>query len=149
MKTILEMLAIVALVAIVFGVSMHDAFWGIIIFIVGIIVFVIAMLFLGYGLIVASEKIKRRMHPTEEEKAKRKKARLSEIEGALLLIWLFSPWAFVIIFSTVFKEFTEKHDWVLLFAFAPYIIPIGAYIIIRIISKVKSHRRPKERAEGE
>ena len=141
--TIIKILAFIALIAIIFGVSMHEAFWGIIIFILGVVLFTVAVLMLGYGLLVAKDKAKRLLRPTEQEKAQRKKSLSSDIDGAILVIWLFSPWVLIIILGTVFKDYTENNGWITYIAFAPYVIPIVAYIILKIKIKIKTHKAKK------
>ena len=54
---ILEILLFVALIAVIFGVSMHDAFWGIVAFAGGSILASIVALFVKSGFIRISKKI--------------------------------------------------------------------------------------------
>lgn len=143
-----DLIAFIVLVAIIFGVSLHDAFIGIIVFILGFILFIILLILARLGFAIGHYKLRQLLYSpqhveTEEEKAQRKilkaeqrkKNIKSEIAGGLVALWLFSPWILVILLSTTFKEFSDKNSWVYIFALLPYLLPIG-FVIFKLLESL-------------
>lgn len=147
---ILEVLLFIALIAVIFGVSMHDAFWGIVAFAGGVILSSIVILLIKVGIIHIGKKIE---YLTSEDGKKarqqklqaRKKSLLDDILLSVGFIWLTSPFTIEIVFHTTpgLKEFAEKNDLiVLLIALAVFFIPP---FVILIFSKPKKRTPPKAR----
>ena len=148
MSGIFEILGVIALIAIIFGVSMHEAFWGIASFIFGVILLSIVALFLVAGFCAGKNKMsqwvnKSRHRLTEKEKIQRKKAWQFDIGGTILLIWLFSPFMLVVLFGTILKDFAEQNSWVIIVAFLPYILPLSLVLLGWVSSEIRSIIHPQ------
>lgn len=136
----------IVLIAIIFGVSLHDAFWGFIALVFGIVFAALLFMLGSAGLLVGKYKLlniinRPKCIETETKKMlkkeQRKKKIQTEIATGLLAIWLFTPFLLVTIFSTVLKDYTEKNPWIYIFAFLPYLLPIGFAIFAFIMSIIK------------
>lgn len=86
-------IAFIIIVAIAFGVTLHEAFWGIIAFCVGLAVFLIICALFGYGIFAGNALIKKYNTPQAKaaRKTKRKQALADSLSEAAVLLWIFSP----------------------------------------------------------
>lgn len=135
---IIWLLGFIALVAVIFGVSMHDAFWGIVTFIIATIIVSIVVFFIKSGTIRLGKKINY-YKSTAGKKAIKNKI-LDMLFGALIFVWLVGPFLVEIIAHTVFKEFAEKNDLlVFLMAISFFIIPPFT-ILIYYMGKKRTHK---------
>lgn len=123
---ILYILAFIALVAVIFGVSMHEAFWGIIAFIVGCFILSVIALFAGAFATRTKKKINYLKSPRGKAEIKDKiKWRM-----LLLCVWIIilSPWAVAILLAVCLPDITP--EWLLnILAFLPFVIGFGGFII--------------------
>lgn len=142
---IITILAFIALIAVIFGVSMHEAFWGIIIFIIlallaGTIIFFIKSA--GEGV---SKKINYMKTPQgKKELEKKKNDFIGELIVIFILLIIASPILIIIIFhTTALKEFAEENEKaVFAMAFAPLTIFVITELIL-LFKKYLSKKRTK------
>jgi hypothetical protein len=86
-------IALIIIVAIAFGITLHEAFWGIIAFCVGLGIFLLISALFGYGIFAGAALIKKYNTPQAKaaRKIKRKQAIADSVSGAGILLWVFSP----------------------------------------------------------
>ncbi len=123
---IIYILAFIALVAVIFGVTMHQAFWGIIAFIIGCFIMSVIVLFIK----AYTERAKKKIKYLKSEKGKAEIKTKVEDKLTVLLIWvvLLSPWVIAILLSVYLPEVTP--NWLLIIlAFLPFVIGFGGFII--------------------
>lgn len=134
---ILEILLFVALIAVIFGVSMHDAFWGIVAFAGGSILASIVALFVKSGFIRISKKINY-LKSADGKKATKNKIS-NGIAELLVALWLILPFAIEIVAHTAFKEFADKNELpIFIIALSAFVIPL---VTIAIIYRSKKRTR--------
>ena len=134
---ILEILLFVALIAVIFGVSMHDAFWGIVAFAGGSILASIVALFVKSGFIRISKKINY-LKSADGKKATKNKIS-NGITELLVALWLILPFAIEIVAHTAFKEFADKNELpIFIIALSVFVIPL---VTIAIIYRSKKRTR--------
>lgn len=135
----LEFLLFIAIIAVIFGVSMHQAFWGLIAFIVCAFFAYIVVLFIQAE--VERKKRKQAFYKTPEgqlvkqrKQELRKKDFMDDLSGALFLLVFFSPFLLAILMLTTFKEFSENN------LLATMIICIAPVAIV-IVSLITMHKK--------
>lgn len=135
---IIYILAFIALVAIIFGVSMHQAFWGIIAFIVGCFILSVVVLFIEAFATRTKKKIDYLKSPKKQAEIKDKmKWRL-----IWLYVWvvILSPWIVAILLAVYLPEVTP--DWLLIIlAFLPFVIGL-TWFIVYAKRLLKKERQP-------
>ena len=128
---IIEILLFVALVAVIFGVSMHEAFWGIMAFIGGAILFAIAKLFIEAYIERINKKIA--YNKTPAGKAARKAKQQNIIGGlfsGIVVFLLFAPLLIGIFITLVFKDFSSNYPLAtLIISVAPTLITIITFAL--------------------
>lgn len=104
MKTLISIICVIALTSIIFGVTMHEAFWGIVafIFIILGIVVVVKLSKLGVlGLQLGVEKIDKKI---EAQKRKTKKQKEEELHSFLLATYLATTGiAIMVVIAAIFS----------------------------------------------
>ena len=143
---LIYILAFIALISVVFGVSMHEAFWGIIAFIVltliaGIIIFLLKMLGIRIG-----NKINYLKTPQGKKEIKQKERNF--FKGLLIIfIWIiiFSPLVLELVFHQYLKDFTASNELaVFIISFAPItILAITSIFYLKDIIKNATKKRTK------
>lgn len=112
-------LALIIIVSIALGISLHDALWGIIAFCAGGIVLLIVSALFGYGIFAGAALIKRYNTPQAKaiRKIKRKRAASEAAEGlfsfAMVLLWVSLPILSCVLLaaiSNVIREYAGI-DW--------------------------------------
>lgn len=126
-------LALIIIVSIALGISLHDAFWGIIAFCAGGIILLIISALFGCGIFAGAALIKRYNTPQAKavRKAKRKKAASEATEElyslAMVLLWVSLPilsCVLLVAISTVIREYAGI-DWLAsLIGALAFIVPI-------------------------
>lgn len=132
---ILGLLLFIALIAVIFGVSMHDAFWGLMMFIGCLIIGSILMVFIKAGAGRIIDKIA--YLKTPEGKAAQKKKRETKINefinslfGVIVVFNLLSPLFIIVLLTGAFKDFTEQNPFpTALISMAPFLVTIVALLI--------------------
>ena len=120
MKTILTILAFITLIAVIFGVSMHQAFWGTVMFIMlaifGVTIWYSAKYWLaGYSKVPEAKIVK---------KKKEKITPRGIIITISVVLYLLSPALLYLIIYLISPSFTVDHVGVTLLVIAsPYLIP--------------------------
>lgn len=86
-------IALIIIVAIAFSITLHEAFWGIVVFCVGLALFLVISALFGYGLFAGTALIKKYNTPQAKaaRKINRKQALVDSLPGAVVLLWVFSP----------------------------------------------------------
>lgn len=94
-------LAFIIIVSIALGISLHDAFWGIIAFCAGGIALLIICALCGYGIFAGAARIKQYNTPQAKalRKAKRKKAIKDNLVDAGVLLWIMAPFGLGVLFA--------------------------------------------------
>lgn len=128
---IIYVLAFIALIAVIFGVSMHEAFWGIIGFIVLALLAGTILFFLKMLKIRTENKAK--YYKTEQGKkeiAKKKNDFVNNLIEAFVLLIIFSPLLLEALFHTLLKDFTAQNGLaVLIISLAPISVLIATYFV--------------------
>ena len=123
---IIYILAFIALVAVIFGVTMHQAFLGIIAFIIGCFILSVVALFIEAFATRTKKKIDYLKTPKKQAEIKNKlKSRM-----IWLYVWtvLLSPWAVAILLAVYLPEVTP--EWLLIIlAFLPFVIGFTWFIV--------------------
>lgn len=136
---IIYILAFIALVAVIFGVSMHQAFWGIVAFVVGAFIAAIATFYAK----AKTEQLKERnaFYKTRQgqlvkqrKQELKKRAFMDDLSSALFLLLFFSPFLLATLMCTVFKEFSENN---LLATMIICIAPVAIVLVSIIITHKK------------
>lgn len=138
----LEFLAVVALIAIAFGVSLQSAFWGIIAFVVGVIGVCIVLTFVDVGVSVIASRIRYNQtlaakQAKQIKAAKRKQAiKNGAIEG-LAMLTVASPLLVGALLALTCPDFTDKYP-IQTFMIAALPLIFGA---VALIATVRRHKR--------
>lgn len=140
-------IGIIVLVSIIFGVSLHDAFWGIVIFVTLLTLFFIVLGIVFSISLKTIERIKASNTP-EGRKAKELKRQKRIIEAkndamsGLVFLWIVSPFLIAVLLATTSNSFTVDHP---LLTFAIAATPFFAGIIGLFIfgTKVKSGKEKR------
>lgn len=107
-------IGIIVLVSIIFGVSLHDAFWGIVVFAALLALFFIVLGIIFFISLKTIQKIKASNTP-EGRKAKELKRQKRIIEakndamGGLVFLWIVSPLLIAVLLATTSNSFTVEH----------------------------------------
>lgn len=124
-----EFLALVILVSIALGISLQNALWGIIAFIVGSVLVLILTSVLGLGGTFLFYKVKRSQTP--QAKAARKQKFVNDLPGKLL--GLLFAWPLIAILAFYFAIGTEEIEnhigIVLAIAFIPFVIGLIMFLV--------------------
>ena len=134
---IIWLLGFIALIAVIFGVSMHQAFWGIVAFIFGaIIVAILAFFVKAFSMRRDSKTAHSKIR---EAKLVQKDKRPDLLGGLVLFMCVFYPIVMTTLMATVFKEFAQNNlAAVLAIVLLPS--PILVAFVLRRATK-KAHQR--------
>lgn len=136
---IIWLLGFIALIAVIFGVSMHDAFWGIVTFIVGAIIVSILVFYIKSFYTRVNNKIAYLKTPAGKAAQKRKIAnKMSNLFGGFMLFMcVFYPIVMTALMATIFKDFAQNNIALVL---AIVLLPspiIVAIVLRRAIKKAR------------
>ena len=128
---LLEILAFIALIAVIFGVTMHEAFWGIVAFCALGFLASVVVLFIKAGATRIGNKIAYLKTPQgKAEQKKKAKSILNDIFEAFLVLCLFSPLIIGGAIALFFKDFSANYPIpTILIAVAPLATVIVSFLI--------------------
>lgn len=123
---IIYILAFITLIAIIFGVSMHEAFWGIVVFIVGCFILCVAALFIEAYV----DKTKKKINYLKSPKGKAEIKNKMKDRMTVLFIWvvILLPWALAVLISLYYPD-TAPGWLMILLAFMPFVIGFTWFIV--------------------
>jgi hypothetical protein len=124
-------LAFIIIVAIALGVTLQQAFWGIVTFCIGLVVFLIVSALFGYGVFTGAALIKK--YNTPEAKAARKIKRRQALSDAavtiVIFLWFASPWLAAILPSLIASTIGKDAQYESLAVVVENIVAIGCLTI--------------------
>ena len=133
----IDILLLTILVAIILGVSLHDAFWTIVGCMIGLTIFIIAIGVFRLSLSFIASRIKR----AKKNREQIKKNIANDSVTALVVLWLFSPLILVPLISYLSKDsaFLQQNGWlVLVLGLLPF-----AGGVIAFLHKVKTIKKTR------
>lgn len=138
---IIFILAFVALVAVIFGVSMHEAFWGIILFIVGAIFVSFLVCLAKAGMVRIGKKIEYLETP-EGKKAQKKKMQefCKDLFWGIVILGFLSPLPCIVLAEAILPKDTPMPAWV------PFLIGMVPFMFSLCTVIVLAFKQPKKRA---
>ena len=140
-------IGIIVLVSIIFGVSLQEAFWGIVTFVALLTLFFIALGIIYSISLKTIQKVKASNTPAgQKAKELKRQKRIIEAKNdamsGLVFLWIVSPLLIAVLLATTSNSFTVDHP---LLTFAIAAAPFFAGIIGLFIfgTKVKSGKEKK------
>lgn len=129
----LDLLALVILLSIALGVSLHDAFWGIVAFSIGVTILFILIIVLYICGIQLQISLYKAFTPQARatRAAKRKKELKNDAFSALVFLWLASPLLIGVLLALLANDFTLQHPILtFLIATAPFVAGCSAFLMM-------------------
>lgn len=128
-------IGLIVLISIITGVSLHDAFWGIVAFAGGVTVFFVALAIIYYTSSAVAKKIKAANTPEGRKiRALKRHQRIADAKNdatiGLMFLWAVSPLLIAVLLATTADSFTKDHPQVYLLAVAPFIAGLVSLFIL-------------------
>lgn len=134
---IIWLLGFIALIAVIFGVSMHQAFWGIVAFIVGALFVSFLVLLAKAGMVRIGKKIAYLETPAGKA-AQRQNAK--DLFWTIIILSFLSPLPLVAVLVATMKD---QPEWVpFIIGMLPFIFALSAVIFVWL--KPSKKRVPKK-----
>lgn len=146
-------IALIIIVAIAFGITLHEAFWGIIAFCVGLFIFLMVSALFGYGIFASTALIKKYNTPQTKtiRKVKRERALRDGVSEAVVILWVFLPLLAailsVLIATTIGKdpnnaELTKILECVAIIV--PFLLFLGGLVWFIRYARNLSNKKPRK-----